>query len=409
MLKKLFVVLLLLLTACNTKHEEIITDEKYIDPVMDVFLFGELDPNMKVEIKKANGNKDFSNYQFKMLGKDVYKNDLIDINGNTINLGDYKQVLLEIVSTECNHCRKLIENHLNEMLNHDIKIIQYFNIGDSEAINKFYEDLNIKIPDDLIIIASDDNMHDYIKDYLGLETYPTLISFVDGKVSFVSTGEYEDISMDNFYDLSFNNPLKNLVDKDGNDLLSLYRDIDDVKKQISKQNQEKIASIDNDQSTIEATYKVIGSTCDFDIISNDKSNIYMNEVDDFSVYKDKDLVLLYTYLRGEEKDEDRVNFINSLIDSNDNYEYLVIFVEGLESSSKVYKNMANKFKCPVVSVLGYIPEDFYKVGLAAYPSAFFIRKGTYTGAYSNIENIEKFNIALDIFLSDNSVALLKNN
>lgn len=409
MCKKFLVVLLILLTACGTKPIENKIEEQYVSPVRDIFLFGELDPNTKVDIKKANGNKDYSNYQFKMLGKDTYTNDLTDINNNIINLSDYKQVLLEIVSVECNHCKKLIENHLDEMLGHDIPIIQYFNIGNRDSIINFYKDIDIAIPDNLIIVASDDGMHDYIKDYLNVETYPTLISYVDGKVSFVSTGEYEDISMDAFYDLSFNNILTDLLNKDGNDLLSLYRDIEDVKKQISEENQEKIASIDNDQSSIEATYKVIGSSCDFEKISNDKSSIYMNEIDDFSTYKDKDLVLLYTYLRGNEKDNDRVDFINSLIDSNNNYEYIVIFVEGLEASSKVYKNMNNKFKCPVVSVLGYIPEDFYKVGLAAYPSAFFIRKGTYTGAYSNIKNIEKFNIALDIFLSDNSVALLKNN
>lgn len=409
MLKKISLVLLLLVAACGKQTEESYIDERYVDPVKDVFLFGELDANTKVDIKKANGNKDYSNYQFKMLGKDCYKDNIIDINGNTINLNNYDNVVFEIVSIECNHCRELISNHLDEMLSYDVTLVQYFNIGKAESIIKFYDELGINIPDNLIIIPTNANIHDYIKDYLSVETYPTLVSFVNGKVSFVATGEFDDISMEYFYDISFNNQLTNLVDKNGNDLLSLLREPEDVKAQLSIENQEKIASIDNNQSTIDATYKVIGSSCDFDKISNHKSEIYMNEITDFSIYKDKELVLLYTYLRGDEKDDERVDFINSLIDSNKKYEYIVVLVEGLESSSTIYKGMLKKYKCPTISVLGYMPDDFYKIGINAYPTAFFIRKGTFTGAYSNVKDIDMFNIALDIFLSDDCVALLRNN
>lgn len=409
MLKRFLLIFFVLLTACSKQAEEITVNEEYISPIKDVFLFGELDPNVRAEIKKANGGKDYSNYLFKMLNKNIYMEDLCDINGNTINLTNYDEIVLEVVSIECNHCMKLIKNHLNEMINNEYQLIQYFNVGNTEDIIEFYDSLGIDIPKELIIIPNDEGMYEYVKEYLVCETYPTLVSYVNNKVSFVGTGEYEDTTMDAFYDISFNNRLDKLVDKNGNDLLSILRDIEDVKNDLSIENREKIASIDNDLSTIESTYKVMGSICDYTKISNDKSNIYMNEIDDFNTYKDKNVVLLYTFLRGDEKDDERIDFINSLIDSNDNYEYIVVFVEGLESSSTVYKKINKKFNCPVVSVLGYMPEDFYKIGINQYPTAFFIRKGTFTGAYSNIESIDKFDIALDMFLSEECIALVKNN
>ena len=100
--KKILLVLLLFLTSCTKKEEEpVITKEEYIDPAKDIFIFDQIDGNLASRIKDANAGKDFKNYQFMMLYKDIYDGVLEDINGNKFRLSDYDQVILEIVSVEC--------------------------------------------------------------------------------------------------------------------------------------------------------------------------------------------------------------------------------------------------------------------------------------------------------------------
>ena len=147
---------------------------------------------------------------------------------------------------------------------------------------------------------------------------------------------------------------------------------------------------------------------DFTLMSNKKSDIYINEIDDFTVYEDDELVLIYTFLRDNSQVE-RVDFINGLIEDNPDLSFIVILIEGAESSSAALNNMKMKFKCPVVSTLGYIPSDFFKFGIAAYPTAIFVDKGTFTGAYSNIKDKETFKKATSIFLNEGCVAYKINN
>lgn len=396
--------LVIMLVACSNKEE--IYEKEYIDPVMDIFLFGELSSDDKKIIKKANGNKDFDNNQFKMLNKEAYDKDLIDIYGNTINFNDYNEYVLEIVSVGCNHCKKMITEHLDDMLNKNVQIIQYFNIGTKEDIEELYKDIDKEIPNNLIIIEENSELEDYIKNILGIDTYPSLISFKNGKVSFNEDGDIESDELDSFFDLSFN---ENIVDKiDIESLISKVRTLDDVKNSISEENLDRIASIDNDGNTLDYTLRIIGSKVDFDKISHKNETIYVSEIDTYDELKDSDLVLIYTYLK-DSQDTNKINFINKLIDSNDSVKYIVVLIEGIDSSSNIYNNMDTKFHTKVVSVLGYIPDDFFKIGIKKYPTAFFIEKGTFTGAYSNIENIEDFNKAIDMFIGDNSVALKVNN
>ena len=54
MVKKILVLLLLFLCACSNNAKQL----EYIDPVKDVFIFGELDSSVQNRIKEANGNKD---------------------------------------------------------------------------------------------------------------------------------------------------------------------------------------------------------------------------------------------------------------------------------------------------------------------------------------------------------------
>ncbi len=409
MLKKFFIVLIsFVLVSCNIEEEKLI--DEYIAPVKDVFLFNELDTKLKNEIKKANGNSDFQNYQFYMLGKSIYESDLLDIDGNIINFNNYDSFILEVLSTTCSHCRDSLENNLDSLLSLDTTIIQYFNVGDTDDIKNLYKDIGRSIPDNVIVIAKDEGLDDYLRHDIGIERYPTLISYKNNKISFSSIGDMNEESFKSYYEISFINTLEkdDLIDTDGNDLLSLNRSVDDVKNDLSVDNQNKINDLDNDGYTIEATYKLMGKSVDFTKISNDRNSPYISEVDDFTIYEDCDLVLFYTFLKDETQSE-KIEYINELIASNDDVKYLLILIEGIDNSSSAYKKMDIKANCPVVSVEGYIPQDFFIIGIASYPTALFIRNGIYTGAYSNIENTIKFNQAIEMFLGDTCISLTRNN
>lgn len=405
MFKKLLIILLAL-SLFGCANTEDIVEKEYIDPLMDIFLFGEVSSENQKLIKKANGNKEYKNYQFKMIGLDGYDQDLTDIYGNTINLTEYDKYVLEVVSVGCDHCKKIISEYNNSLLNHGIQVIQYFNLGTKQDILDLYDDVGLSIPNDLIIVESNEEFKDYLKNVFKLESYPSLISFIDDKVTFNEYGDINEDELDAFFNLGFTDTLESKIDL--KELCSKYRNKDDVKGSLSEENINKIKALDNDGRSLGLTIEIIGSSLDFDDISNKKSSVYVNEIDSYDEYKDSELVLIYTYFSNTQ-DENKVKFINKLIDSNNSVEYIVVLVEGIDSSSNVYKNMANKFHTKVVSVLGYIPDDFFKIGIAYFPTAFFVEKGTFTGAYCNIDSIDNFNKAIDMFLGDNSIALKSNN
>lgn len=404
MLRKIIVLLsvLLCLVACDTRQNNIVEEDVFIEPMKDIFIFSELDDGLKNDVKRANGGKDFKNYQFKMLNKDVYENDLIDIYGNLINLKNYDEFILEVVSVECSHCKQMIAEHLMEMLEKGVKLVQYFDVGNKDEIIDLYNELDIEMSEDIVYLSRDDDFRVYIKDYLGLVSYPSLVCFKDNKVVFNEVGELSLGSLEKLYELSFLNTLcidQSIIDKD--------RTIDDVKNDLSEQSISRIEYLDNDEFTSDLTYQIMGRKVDYATVSNSDSNLFVKQIDDFSKYENSDVVLIYSYLKDE--DVSKIGFVNSLIDSNSEYDYILVLVEGLDTSSKVYNSMSTKFKCPVVSSSSAIPDDLYTRGMAAYPSAIFIKKGYFVGAYSNIESIDKFAYALETFMSDKCIGLTRNN
>lgn len=400
--------MIFLLAGCSPKQEEIEEDIEYIDPVKDIFIFSALNENTQNRIRRANSNKDYSNYQFKMLFKDVYEGKVQDIEGNTIDLTESEKLILEVVSVDCAHCKK--QNELiNEFVEYfDGTFIQYFNVGTKEEIMEFYGDM--QIPEDLIIVERDEELKEYLLHELGIKKYPTTLGYYEGKLSFMNDGECDLIGFREFCDISFDKRLgeDDFLDENGDDLLNVNRTIDDVKNDLSKANQELIKELDNDDYTEELTYSLMSQKVDFTKISNRKSDVYINEIDDFSVYENDELVLLYTFLR-DNSQVDRVDFINGLIEDNPDLKFIVVLIEGAESSSAALKNMPMKFRCPVVSVLGYIPEDFFRFAIAAYPTAVFVNKGVFTGGYSNILDKQTFKKASTIFLGEGCVAYKHNN
>ena len=400
--------MVLFLSGCRPQEEPIEENIEYIDPVKDIFIFSALDSTTQYRIKKANGNKEYSNYQFDMLFKDVYSKPVQDISGNIINLSDYEKLIVEVVSVECSHCKKQNESIDKFTAYFDGTLVQYFNVGDREEIMQFYGDT--PIPEDLIVISRDDDFKDYIMDELGLKKYPSTLAYYEGKLSFMCDGETDIIGFRELCTIGFEERLseEDFLDRDGNDLLKANRSVEDVKNDLSEENRSRISELDNDTYTQELTYSLMSKKVDFTRISNKKSSVYINEIDDFTIYEDKQLVLLYTYLR-DNSQVDRVDFINELIEDNPDLSFIVVLIEGAESSSAALNSMNTRFRCPIVSVLGYIPDDFFKFGITAYPTAVFVDKGTFTGAYSNIRDKETFKKATETFLGEKCVAYKKNN
>ena len=156
MIRKFFILMMVFfLFGCGKKEEPVAEEEiEYISPVRDVFIYSKLDSATQYRINKANGNKEYKNYQMEMLFKDVYDKDLTDINGNVINFKDYDRLIVDVVSVNCSHCKKQVESIDIMSRDLDATFVQYFNEGSKQEIMEFYGEIDI--PENLIIIERDE-------------------------------------------------------------------------------------------------------------------------------------------------------------------------------------------------------------------------------------------------------------
>ena len=410
MFKKIVVLILLFcLSGCggseDIQEEVFVNEEEYIDPLNDIFIFGELDRSEQDLLKQANGGREMANYQFRMMFKDIFSRQLTSIEGETVVLSEMDQLCIEVVSVDCSHCRKQL-SLINEFIEASSgTFIQYFNVGDAVQIREMYAQEGVEIPKDLIIIAHDDRFDDYLRFQLGIRSYPTMLFFKQDELKLCISGESETSAFTQADQLAFTDQLS---EEHLKQIISLNRTADDVKADLSEQNKKLLEELDNDDYTCELTYQLLGKKADYAVKGSGNSGLYVNEVADFDYYRDKKVVAIYTYLR-DNSETDKVKFINSLIDHEADVEYLIVLIEGMESSSAAYRNMNIRFECPVVSVLSAIPDDLFSFGIAAYPSAVFVDRGVFTGAYSNIQDKEKMAEAQRIFLSEESIAYKRNN
>lgn len=392
------------MSGCTRKEEKL----EYIDPVRDIFIFGELATDTQTKLKQANANNEFRNYQFLMLGDDAYAKTLKDINDNDVNMNEYDRVMLEIVSVKCSHCRKQLHELEKMMSFDDVMFIQYFNVGNKQEILKVYEEEGIEIPDNLMIIEHDMDFEDYIRYYLKIENYPTIITYDNGKVVFDTYGEHDENSIDRIYEISFVDPIieDDLCDAEGNKLLDILRTSDDVKNDLSADNQKKLEDLG--KKSEELTLKLMSKSFDPTVYKKTNNTIYYNEIEDYSDLMEEEVVVLYESLTDDTAKE-KVEFVNNLIAADQDKSYILVLDEGADSSSEILRNMQTRFNCPVVSLLSRIPDDLMIYDINDFPSALFINKGTITGTYLNIKDSESFTNAINMFLGNESIALKKNN
>ena len=404
---KIRILLICLLTLlCSCSREEINKTE-YIDPVKDLFVFGELDDDLADRIRSACSGAEFRNYQFTMLEEKIYPETVYDIHNEAVDLKGYDKVCFDIVSVKCSHCKKMLHQLAEVSFDSDTLFVQYFNVGDAKAIEELYEAEGLTMRDDIITLSHSEELEDYIRYDLKIENYPTLITFRDGKVTFSVIGEFAKEKWTEIVDIGFEHPIQReeLCDAQGNFLPDLIRTAEDVKESLSEENQTKLEELGEQSEDL--TLKRMGKTVSFDVYRNTNSDIYYNEISDYSEYKNRDLILFYEDLNGRDVTES-VSLINELIEADPETEHIVILNEGAASSSSVLKNSGLHYNCPVISMLASIPDDLIDYEISSYPTAVFIEKGTVTGVCAELD-IERYQEAKQIFLGEGCIARIENN
>ena len=400
MLKKIICILLLIFVSGCTKKEEI-KKPNIIQPMNDVLIMSEINDELKNRLIDVNG-KDLNNYQFKSLYKNVYSNDLKDIDGRIVRLTSNDILLLQVMSISCNHCHDL----LMEIQNYDhsdYKWIIYFDNGTDEEVKKLLDESEFELPEDVTILSKDKGLSEYVRKELGLEIYPSSIFYKNDVLSFVYGGNYDSVQFAKLKDIGFKHPIeKSEFIVDGEDVIDKAIGILDVEKQISETNRNRIKEFIPDSKYRDVLYSEIGQSVDFSVLNNVHSSIYLNEVEDYGEYQNSDLVILLS----DVKEKEDIEFLNALIDED--YEYLCIFNDSFYSSSDKYLDSGIKLSSKCASSLAAIPEFINNIRIDDYPSALYIKDGVIMGLYPNIKDKETYKKAIDLFIV-NPIAYVENN
>ncbi|MDO4501263.1 MAG: hypothetical protein Q4B60_08365 [Erysipelotrichaceae bacterium] len=400
-MKKLLILLLtVLLGACssNTVDEK---KETYIKPYKEEEVFKYLNDDIYSILYSANNENEIETYALDKLGLDLPSYVLTDVYGNRVDLSEYKdkKLVIELSAYWCSHCKDQALLHTDKILEkyEDLIFINYFNEGDIEGIKAFYKDIGMDVPDNVICIPYDEGFSNLILNEINPKYYPSFLSFNNGVLTYVKGASFTTTEFDKAYDVMFNNPYtrEDLVDYEGNSIFEHTRTKEDVKKDLGDKYL-LLEEIDNDEYSINLSLTIMGKDIGYLDQLSDESN-FKSEVD-FTDYENKDLAIISLY----KPDDKSVELINQLYRENEDIEIIV-----LDVADDYTKEMADKLDCKVVSIMNQVPKTLNDISFLVYPSAIFVRKGIITGAYSNILNKEMFKRAKEIFLGENSIAIIK--
>lgn len=404
-MKKLVLILLsLFLFGCGVKEPVIEEKDEFIKPYKEEEVFQYLNKETYDLLYRANGGVEIETYALSKLGEELSDFTLTDYYGEKINLKDYKdkKLVIELSAYWCSHCKEQSHLYTDEIMENykDIVFIQYFNEGDNKGIDSFYKEIGQSIPDNIIVIPYDKEFSAYILNKFNPKYYPSFLVFDEGVLTYVKASSLSKEDVDKAYDVMFNKALdlNMLTDEEGKSVFEYTRDKEAVKNDLSEENYRKLLSLDNDEYTKNLTLEIIGKEFNFyDQLEDDST--FKSEVD-FTAYDDKDLVIFSLY----KPEEEMVKLINDCYKENSDIEIIVMDV-----ADEYTKEMSLKLEPKVFSIMNQVPKILNDINFITYPSCIFIKKGTLTGAYSNVLSVEMFNKAKEIFLSGNSIALLKNN
>ena len=378
--------------------------ESYIEPVNDIEVFEYLRKDLRELLYKANGDEDVSTYILEYLGNDLLDETLTDIKGNTIELSDYldKHLIIEVAGNWCSHCKDQALLYTDEVLEAypDIVFIQFFNEGSVNEIKAFYAEIAHPLPDNVIIIPEDPGFSSRLLSTYNPKYYPGFLFFNEGKLSWIKVSSLTREETDMLYDIAFTDSFTrdDLLDEAGNSIFSHKRTKDDVRNDLSEENYGLLESLDNDGRSIDNTLSYIGK--DFGYHSQYEDESSFTAETDFLDYEDRDLVIIYYNV----PEEGSVQLINDFYNANPDVGVLVLNITDEDG-----ERMAEVLDPPVVSIMNQVPKILNEIVFDSYPSALYVKKGTITGAFSNIGDISLFNKSVDIFLRDTSIALSRNN
>ena len=272
--------------------------------------------------------------------------------------------------------------------------------GDKEGIDAFYKEVEKDIPDNVFVVPSVKEFSDLVQNTYDINATPTFLFFNNGSLTWYRVGPTSSYELDMFYDIAFNDGfnLNNLTDEDGNSIFSYLRTDEDVKNDLSAENYQKLVALDNDNYTVSMTLSNMGKTFDFTDQLDDES-VFYSEVN-FLDYINSDLMIVFV----DELNDDEVNMLNAFYQNNKDVEMIV-----LDISDENTKEKADSLDANVVSIMNQVPSFLSDVDFINFPSCLYVKEGTITGVYSNIESLEKLEESVGIFLKDTSIALSKNN
>ncbi len=393
-MKKLVLVLLCLVLCSCTKTNEEIT---YIEPVNDLYLFDYLKEDVQDVLFKANGYDTVENNYLKMIGEKLPEDlEVETYDGSILNFNDLKDktVILEAVANWCTHCQDQTKNNnpdLEDM--DDVVFIQYFNVGDKEEIKTFYEEIEMEIPDNIIIIPHDDNLKEYV-DSLHPLYYPSFFIYRNGILFFATSASltYDDYaiirSIDNI----------DLLDENGQDVRNLLRDRYALYDDLSIDDQAFVDSLSSDNKSL--LLNNIGKKVDYsDTYIFHNNDLY--NISDLSFYQDKNVIFYYLMLDGED-DQQKVDDLNTFISENKNLEVIAVLSEGSHSSIFFYEGLERQIDAVVTTSDSDLPKVIYNFDFETYPAFVFVEKGTITGAlYQEDLNINDY---LIYFFGEEAIA-----
>jgi len=422
-MKKLLTLLtvLLFLTGCGSNSTKSASKEidtsKYIDRAVLVNYVDFLNDETKAIVKAADTTENgISNKDLLRLGKPLCAIKVTDYNGKELNFVDLqnKKVILEVVAEWCGNCQSQAKNltpKLLETLPSDVVFIQYFNVGTVDQINEFYKKLEMPVPSNIIILPQNDELKNYLTNDLLLEYYPSFLFFNNGILTWSSWGDFTSDSYKKVEDIAFKNPLdlSKLVDNDGNTIFANGRSTADVMEDLSEESINKLKAIDpkGNNASLNTTLKIIGTPIDYSKISKvDKNDTPL--IEDFSKYKDEDVIVLYTTIDPDYIESDYKLF-NEIIAANPDQKFIVLLKQTDEGTKNNIKYNNEIVGAEVSMGEANVPDDLLDLQIDRVPVAVFVEKGVVTGAITAIENADMVKNNISVFFGDGSVALKSNN
>lgn len=417
MKKILIFIIILCLFGCKSEEElnnndnSIIEDmivDKYIEPINEVNYFDELNDDIKSDLLGVYGDSEVPNNILEMYGKEFKAVSLSDYYGNTFDFNDYLNIdfVLEISQRICNHCKKQVPLTEEILNNDDVMFIQYFANTDKTGVDEFYEESKHEIPSKLKVLVENKEMSDVISE-IGVNSTPTFLFVHNNKITLACSGELSYAHYLNAKKFAFDSliDVKSLTNSEGASVFSLSRNYDDVLNDLSTTNKDKMALVENCE---EVTVRNIGKYVEFFTVYElgEKAPLYNLN---FKQYVNKPLVVFYLGNINDNLDDD-IRVINEFYSKYQDINMVTILMDNDDfETSLPYSKLENQLLTDVVSSGGEIVKDILDAKVITYPACIFIQDNTIVGGLNSFKNLGTLDLAYNIFMGDDSIALKENN